>query len=519
MSTEREERTKPWTGATGAGRRRRTAVAAAVVALSSIVVAPQAAAASSSLSEFEPCEENRAAWCATLSVPERWDAPDGGPTIDLRVVKRATTARGDAYRGVLLVDAGGPDGTSARSLEGNWYDKFTEPVRDAFDIVAIDEREGRITCQGPRLNDELPPAPDHGAFHLLASDNDRYARSCRPAGLKEVDSLDRARDLDALRRGLGVDVVSFYGVSYGTVAGQALAELFPGTVRSMVLDSPQYPRLSTRDYLITAAAATEDVAHGFARWCQAHQFARPMKGSCRTLARVIRKGLGITAEQVLDHLARLRSLAEAGKLRDDQGKPVSPDELTGVFSTLHLYQDNPGYLEQQAGTLATWRAGQREVTTTRTLGEPTSDSQVLLRCNDFFDRTITTDEQWRDLWRSSREVAPTVRTSAWHWTWMRACLGTDLGEWRPRPFPAAVPLVVTSMRYDSATPQVWARRLAASASAPLVSYDGFGHGAYDATIEHRAGPDCVARPVERFLLDGVEPVDARCQGRTAVPGS
>ncbi|MEU4447578.1 alpha/beta hydrolase [Actinosynnema sp. NPDC050801] len=144
---------------------------------------------------------------------------------------------------------------------------------------------------------------------------------------------------------------------------------------------------------------------------------------------------------------------------------------------------------------------------------------MLLRCNDFFDRTITTEDQWRDLWRSSRDVAPIVRTSSWHWVWMRTCLGTDLGEWRPEPFPGQVPLVVTSMRYDGATPQVWARRLAADASAPLISYNGFGHGAYDATIEHRTGRDCVARPVEAFLLHGTEPADTRCQGRTPVPGS
>ncbi|MFJ6671492.1 alpha/beta fold hydrolase [Actinosynnema sp. NPDC091369] len=302
--------------------------------------------------------------------------------------------------------------------------------------------------------------------------------------MRTIDSPDRARDLDALRRGLRVDAVDFYGVSYGTVTGQALVELFPGTVRSMVLDSPQLSRLSTRDYLLTAAAGTEDTAHGFAAWCQAHQAAPPGQGSCRALARVIGRSTPITAQQVLLHLGRLRLPAEAGRLRDAGGTPVTPDDLTNAFSFLYPGKDSPAWLEGQARTLAGWRPRQRDEIAPGTAGEPSADSQTLLRCNDFFDRTITTGDQWSELWRSSRGVAPIVRTSTRHWKWVRSCLGTDLGRWRPGPFPTTVPLLVVSMRYDSATPHVWARQLATAASAPLITFNGFGHGAYDAAIEH-----------------------------------
>ncbi|WP_433263427.1 alpha/beta fold hydrolase [Actinosynnema sp. CS-041913] len=485
-------------------------VTAAVVALAGLVGTSHAAAPSFSLSEFKPCDDNPEALCAVLSVPERWGDPRGG-MIDLLVAKRSATASGSAYKGVLLADAGGPHGNSAQSLSGNeyhsWYKNFTEPVREAFDIVAINEREGQIKCEGHQLGPKPPLAPERDTFDRVTADNERYAAGCRPEALRRINSLDRARDLDALRRALGVVRVSFYGVSYGTVVGQVLADRYPGNIRSMVLDSPQYPRLSTRDYLVSAAAGIEDIAHGFARWCEAHQ-----EGQCRSLARVVGAGGAITTEQVIDHLRKLSALAEQGKL-----KGVTPDEVTQTFNYLNPLKDIPGKLAALADTLAGWEAAGHRGPTVDDDREP---SQTLLRCNDFFDGTIKTYEQWSSLWQSSREVAPIVRTADNHWTWMRACLGTGLGkapgQWRPKPFPTAVPLLVTSMRYDGATPWNWARELANDASARLITYNGFGHGAYDATIEHQPGRDCVAGPVEDFLVNGVVPAgDKECRGATA----
>ncbi|TQM78859.1 TAP-like protein [Saccharothrix saharensis] len=494
-------------------------VATAVAMASSVGAVPPATASPSSLSAFTPCKDAPRAWCATLTVPQRWDAPDATGSLHLTVVKRTATAAGAAYKGVLLVDQGGPNGMSADSLRESWYEQFTAPVRAAFDIVAVNQRENAVHCEPPQVSNTLPLAPDPGTFDDFVADNVRYAESCRPESLWTIDSLDRARDLDALRRGLGVDRVSYYGVSYGTVAGQALAELHPTTIRSMVLDSPQYPRLGTADYLVSAAAGIEDIAHGFAGWCQAHWATPPDRGSCRKLVRAIGAGGGITARRVLTHLRNLRAWAEAGKLYGINGGPVGPDDLTGLFSTMHLGKDDPQFLEGRANTLAQWRPRRREAPAPRAVDGLFQDTQTLLRCNDFFDRTITTYEQWQDLWQRGVDVAPIARTSSAHWTWMRACLGTDLGRWRPGPFPSGVPLLVTAMRYDSPTPHGWARRLATDASAPLITYNGFGHGAYDATLAHAAGRDCVARPVEEFLVDGLVPADTRCQGATAVPGA
>ena len=54
--------------------------------------------------------------------------------------------------------------------------------------------------------------------------------------LSHITTADTARDLDALRQGVGDAQLTYVGLSYGTMIGQIYANLFPGRVRAMVLD-------------------------------------------------------------------------------------------------------------------------------------------------------------------------------------------------------------------------------------------------------------------------------------------
>ena len=54
--------------------------------------------------------------------------------------------------------------------------------------------------------------------------------------LDHISTADTARDLDALRRLVGDDKLTYVGLSYGTMIGQTYVNLFPGRVRAMVLD-------------------------------------------------------------------------------------------------------------------------------------------------------------------------------------------------------------------------------------------------------------------------------------------
>jgi pimeloyl-ACP methyl ester carboxylesterase len=66
------------------------------------------------------------------------------------------------------------------------------------------------------------------------------ARRCgRVSGplLSHISTADNARDLDHLRSLVGDKRLSYVGISYGSFLGQTYANMFPGHVRALLLDS------------------------------------------------------------------------------------------------------------------------------------------------------------------------------------------------------------------------------------------------------------------------------------------
>ena len=62
-----------------------------------------------------------------------------------------------------------------------------------------------------------------------------------------VGTNDVARDMDAIRRALGEDTLSYFGFSYGSELGATWATLFPDTVRAAVLDGAVDPTTDSLD--------------------------------------------------------------------------------------------------------------------------------------------------------------------------------------------------------------------------------------------------------------------------------
>lgn len=211
--------------------------------------------------------------CATLTVPVDHAEPDG-PTIGLSVARLPST--GDP-RGSLVTNPGGPGVSGVdhlRSVAGTW----SRDVRAAYDVVSFDPRgvgsSEPVVCLDDDATDELlgsDPTPDDPAEQARVDALQAgFVDGCvRAAGelLGHLSTVDVARDLDVLRGALGDDRLNYLGQSYGGYLGTVYADLFPGRVGRMVLDSPLSPTVDLAGLSRAQADGLDEATRAWAATC------------------------------------------------------------------------------------------------------------------------------------------------------------------------------------------------------------------------------------------------------------
>jgi pimeloyl-ACP methyl ester carboxylesterase len=175
----------------------------------------------------------RPAECATLVVPERWEAP-GGARLELRVAVLRAPERGDPAPLVLL--AGGP-GQAATEAFAEILPALGDAARRR-DVVLVDQRgsgAGALGC----------PDPEGWSDELRAGALARRARGCAEAlrgrDLGAYGTAPAVADLEEARRALGYERLHLCGVSYGTRLALAYAQRHPERVATLVLDGVLSP--------------------------------------------------------------------------------------------------------------------------------------------------------------------------------------------------------------------------------------------------------------------------------------
>lgn len=169
--------------------------------------------------------------CGQVTVPMRRADPGLGTT-KVAFAVRTRADRDQPALGTIVAMDGGPgygstDAPYARSLIA-----ALGPLLRRRDLVLFDERgTGRsdaIDCpglQGGLIQEYI--AVGECADQL----GPRYAG---------YTTAEAARDLEVVRRALGLGKVFFYGDSYGTLFGQAYAVRYESSLRGLILDS-SYP--------------------------------------------------------------------------------------------------------------------------------------------------------------------------------------------------------------------------------------------------------------------------------------
>ncbi|WP_326954236.1 alpha/beta hydrolase [Amycolatopsis sp. NBC_01286] len=384
--------------------------------------------------------------CGTLRVPLDWNRPHG-PSIDLAVARHRATD--PAHRiGVLLADAGGPGSSGAEFALATSY--FSPEVRARFDTVGLDLR-GTGRSAFIRCDDTGTPPSDEPAnraeFAALRQYSRQAVADCRAANLPVFDHADtsvNAQDLDALRRALGEDKISFHGISYGTLLGQQYAEKYGEHVRALVLDSSIDHSVDLRHFVGDRATAADELFGQFTAWCDRTE-------TCALHGQDVRA----TWE---------RAFANAGTpLRD------------GVFSDMY----GPNW-DDAAQLIADAAAGRPAMTTQFEYNYRSIRPAVV--CQDF-DLRIRDFAQYSAVRAEELRRGPIMRGSPLGHEEATACLGVTGPPANPPhrlDITRAPQVLLLNARYDPATPYAWARNIhrQAPANTTLVTYEGSGHGVY-----------------------------------------
>ncbi len=206
--------------------------------------------------------------CSTITVPENWDTGQGEITLTFaRVPARTTPPAGEP----IVYLEGGP-GAHALDTLVYQFDDLWDPLLDDHDLIFFDQRgtgysEPRLSC--PELTELTREAEDDPGLDPdeIETEYNRRLGECtegfteRGIDLTQYNTINSARDADAIRQVLGHEQWNLLGISYGTKLGLEIMRQFPETVRASVLDSVFPPQVdSTRDNPTTFLASLDAVS-------------------------------------------------------------------------------------------------------------------------------------------------------------------------------------------------------------------------------------------------------------------
>lgn len=430
-----------------------------------------------------------AAHCGRMVVPLQWDDPERSGTVRVALVRLRSQDQHDRI-GSLVINPGGPGGSGVDAAVLMW-NELPRAIRERFDVVGFDPRgvgkSSPLVCSlfsfGSGIWFDTDP-DDLVELHADAAQANTECAERRSAMVPWINTVQTARDLDAIRAALGDDRLTYLGWSYGTELGAVYAELHPDRVRALVLDGAVDLRL--RNAQLTAGQAT-----GFERAFDEMTRRCDNDRSC---------AFWPDSAQRFDAL--LESLWESPVDTDD-GWYVDGDTI-GWDTLFTLYDDRNW--SRWWDVLAALEAGDGDpydslvgsgatVNQYRNLG----DAYTAVMCSDRPDR-ISPEAAVvaaRAIGADARRFGPAIAAT------LVNCAGWPVAATPLVPVEAAdaPPILVIGTVDDPATPYEWAEALRDDlATAGLLTWQGAGHTAYPKT-------DCVIDAVDRYLIELVMPTD------------
>ena len=439
--------------------------------------------------EFADC--GRVYLCATLAVPADHDDPGGAP-VELAV---GMIPAGDPSRriGYLLVNPGGPGEGMHAFLSARAG--LSTGLLDRFDVVGWDPRGvgGSVPsgCWGEARDLHLvDPVPDSSEERAALEAAARALAEACAAELGDlvgrIGTIEVVRDMDAIRRALGAETISYLGFSYGTLLGVHYAGMFGDHLRAAVLDGVIDPSLAGVELLVEQTIGFARTIDDMFAWCRNDPICPVTGDPAEVYDRLLRQVdedpmRDPTGDVVLDPARAILALVVGAY--DSSLWPL-------VFNGLAAAVDGDGTMLGLVGEAY--------------IGWVDLGALVSINCTDGGAATRAEVDALAealaavagDFGRAS--VAPTLACLYWP---------VDVGTLPVGAIaaPDAPPILVVGNRGDNATPYEWAASVARQLqSGVLVSFDGTGHTSYGRS-------DCVDRVVDDYLIDlVVPPADVDC---------
>ncbi|KAH8801363.1 Alpha/Beta hydrolase protein [Xylogone sp. PMI_703] len=418
--------------------------------------------------------------CAEMEVPLDWDKPCG-PGITL-FMNKAPAKDPKKRIGSLILNPGGPGGAATETVNTFVADEMGSPaLLEHFDLIGPNPRgcpiSTPIRCNPDLWNKRMTRFPKNETIYKeVVAHWTQIGQDCMERtgpSFNYSDTVNAARDLEAIRVALGGEPLTYMGFSYGTVLGSHYAELFPGNIRAMVLDANGDHSYTGTQFSIEEMRDYEIVVDHFTDWAATNETS-PLKG----------QDVGKLLDELFTNADKTPVPAPGCKQDNSTTSPCRPDatgeEMRMAMQFKIIFPFNYPILAEYVyealngnatGLSWAWYTG------------PThSDfSQNAIFCQDWLHSNTWTEWVNRD--NLLRSVSPHLQGVTWFPYVELMCQGWPAPITTPqRPTNisgTSAPILLVNALYDPQSPYSMAVTLQRGIEGSvLLSRDGDGHSSY-----------------------------------------